>query len=252
MTYDLWNLFATKKVNTEITSASVKAITAVLDGVMMDRKVELAFETSMLANSAFAASKARGGGLGTSPVGKTAAMLIHPIASAIMESGSLSAVAGKSLQLIQATLSEPNIGGIPISSATIETERDIEISEQMVIVQSVASKQYWTDNAVPRLKTWSLEGYLTSADPDIDRGYTIKPTLSFQQFYLDTVASSRRPVLFKTNRGDFVKVQITNLHFHEEASYNNAIQISCELKEYNPYIVSDAAGSIQVARQVGA
>lgn len=252
MTYDLWSLFATKKTSAAINSASVKAITTVLDNVMINRGVELAFETSMLANSAASSLKSKGAGTGTSEIGATIARLVHPIAGAVTQSGSLAALAGKSFNTIQATLAEPNLGGIPISSSTIDTERDIEISEQMVIVQSVASKQYWTDNAVPRLKSWSLEGYLTSADPDIDRGYIIKPTLSFQQFYLDTVASSRRPVLFKTNRGEFVKVQITNLRFHEEASYNNAIQISCELKEYNPYIISDAAGSIQVARQVGA
>ena len=148
-------------------------------------------------------------------------------------------------------LAQPNVAGIPISSPKVETNREIEVSESMVIVQSEAMKQYWTDNSVPRLKEWTVEGYLTSISP-LDAGCIIKPTLQWQAYYLDVCAKSRRPVLFKTNRGEFVKVQITNLHTTEEASYNNGIQVSLTLKEYNPYFINKIHSGTEIAVQVGA
>jgi hypothetical protein len=58
--------------------------------------------------------------------------------------------------------------------------------------------------------------------------------------------------MFKTNRGEFVKVQITNLHTIEEASYNNGIEVSISLKEYNPYFVDSGTGENEIAILVGA
>ena len=140
-------------------------------------------------------------------------------------------------------LAEPNIGDISITTTSSITSREIEVSEQQVIVQSEGTRKYYTDNAVPRLKEWQITGYLTSMSTVIDTGWVVKPTLTHQQYYLDTVASSRRPVLFKTSRGEFLYVQITSLSFEEDPTYNNAIKINCSLKEYNPYKVTDVGDS---------
>ena len=112
-------------------------------------------------------------------------------------------------------------------------------------------EKYWTDNAVPRLKEWVVTGYLTPTTP-LDNGLVIKPSLQWQIHYLTVCADSRRPVMFKTNRGEFVKVQITNLHTTEEASYNNGIEVSISLKEYNPYFVDSGVGENEIAILVGA
>lgn len=143
-------------------------------------------------------------------------------------------------------LVEPNIEGVPISTASISTERSVDISEQMVILQQQGEKKYWTDNAVPHLKEWQIEGYITSA-LTLDQRYMIKPSLDLQLDFLDLCVQSRQPVLFKTNRGKFVKVQITNLQTTEEASYNNAIKVVISLKEYNPYTVSTSLENIAQA-----
>ncbi|MBO5921208.1 MAG: hypothetical protein J6Q48_02330 [Bacteroidaceae bacterium] len=153
-------------------------------------------------------------------------------------SSNIRSIAGTLATVIDKALAEPNVAGIPISAAKIETNREIEVSESMVIVQSTKERKYWTDNAVPRLKEWNIDGYLTTTSP-LDSGCLIKPSLQWQAYYLDICAKSRRPVMFKTNRGEFVKVQITNLHTNEEASYNNVIQVTMSLKEYNPYIVNN-------------
>lgn len=138
---------------------------------------------------------------------------------------------------------EPNIEGIPISVTNFETDRQIEVGEQMMIVQSTAQKRYWTDNAVPKLKTWEMQGYISSA-LSIDAAYLIRPSLKMQIDFLDKCAESRRPVLFKDNRGVFRFVQIMNLRTTEEATYNNAIQIHVSLKEYVPYEVNNKTVSI--------
>ena len=57
--------------------------------------------------------------------------------------------------------------------------------------------------------------------------------------------------IFKTNRGEFVKVQITNLQTVEEASYNNGIEVTLSLKEYNPYFVDTITGENEIAVFMG-
>lgn len=146
------------------------------------------------------------------------------------------------------TLALPNIEGIPISTETVTTSREIDVGEQMMIVQSTSSKEYWTDNAVPKLKEWHLEGYITTS-LSLDSQYLIKPSLKMQMNFLDQCAASRRPVLFKDNRGEFLFVQITNLQTTESATYNNAIAVNISLKEYKPYTVKNTSAYIDVANK---
>lgn len=148
--------------------------------------------------------------------------------------------------IYEKTLAEPNIEGVPISASSISTSRDIDVGEQAMIVQSTSQKKYWTDNAVPKLKEWHMEGYITSALA-LDSLYLIKPSLKMQLNFLDRCAASRRPVLFKDNRGEFIFVQITNLQTTEEPQYNNAIKINISLKEYKPFTVTSAIVQVKAA-----
>lgn len=131
----------------------------------------------------------------------------------------------------------PNIEGVPISTSAVDTSREIEISEQQLIVQNEGQKQYWTDNAVPRLRTWTIEGYITST-LKIDQQFLIKPSLDMQVEFLDVCAKSRKPVLFKDDRGEFHWIQINNFNTHMDATYSNAVKVQLVLKEFNPYRVS--------------
>lgn len=170
------------------------------------------------------------------------------LGSAVALAGKVPGASGRSdIRTWGIALAEPNIAGIPISAPEITQEREVDVSEQMVIVQSLSMKKYWTDNAVPHPKQWRVTGYLTSLTDILDRGVTVKPSLTLQQSYLDTIAASRRPVLFKTSRGEFSTVHIMSLQFHEEASYNNAIHIECSLREFVPYEVETAVGSTIIA-----
>lgn len=233
-------------------SATEETIVMVLDNILGDKTVETTFNVVMLANNSASMYRNIHGGY---PVNKSKA--VNWLYEAIMRgknelaATSLGQIISKAGTLAMQALAQPNVAGIPISSPKVETNREIEVSESMVIVQSEAMKQYWTDNSVPRLKEWTVEGYLTSISP-LDTGCIIKPTLQWQAYYLDVCAKSRRPVLFKTNRGEFVKVQITNLHTTEEASYNNGIQVSLTLKEYNPYFINKIHSGTEIAVQVGA
>lgn len=205
------------------------AIIYVLDKVLKSSSFATGFKAVMLSNNVFATYKSIHG-TELANTDKNVAYLYGAVQKATVP------VLSTGMSLIQQSLAMPNIAGIPISAARVTTNREIEISESMVIVQSNHSREYWTDNSVPRLKEWTIEGYLSSASP-LDSGWVIKPSLQWQIYYLDVCAKSRRPVLFKTNRGEFVNVQITTLNTTEEASYNNHIGITISLKEYNPYIV---------------
>ena len=239
--FDLWGSLSS--VNKKAGNVTKAAIVGVLDAILMDKGVETAFGTVMLANGAAAMYKNNHGPYPSSTNKFTS--LIDSIV-VTTQSQLRSVMPPTVTSLMDKALVVPNIAGIPISSPKVETNKEVEVSESMVIVQSTATKKYWTDNSVPRLKEWIVSGYLTSSSP-LDTGLQIKPSLKWQAYYLDVCADSRRPVLFKTNRGEFVMVQITNLHTIEEVSYNNGIEVQISLKEYNPYFISDHTGDNEIA-----
>ena len=239
--FDLWGSLSS--VNKKAGNVTKAAIVGVLDAILMDKGVETAFGTVMLANGAAAMYKNNHGPYPSSTNKFTS--LIDSIV-VTTQSQLRSVMPPTVTSLMDKALVVPNIAGIPISSPKVETNKEVEVSESMVIVQSTATKKYWTDNSVPRLKEWTVSGYLTSSSP-LDTGLQIKPSLKWQAYYLDVCADSRRPVLFKTNRGEFVMVQITNLHTIEEVSYNNGIEVQISLKEYNPYFISDHTGDNEIA-----
>lgn len=232
-----------------------QAIVEVLDMVLSSSAATAAFDTLMLTNNALTVSRNNHGviaGKGNGNINVQALYnIISDAGSAASSRLGISTVLGAHvIQDWEKVLAEPNIAGVPISASRMETNREVEVSESMVIVQDSAQKKYWTDNAVPRLKEWNIEGYITSASA-LDVGCIIKPSLTWQAYYLDVCAKSRRPVMFKTNRGEFVKVQITSLKTDEDATYNNAIKVYISLKEYNPYTVTSDIRDISIAVQVG-
>lgn len=236
----LWSTLSS--INKKVGNTTEAAIVEVLDTILFSKTAEAAFNTVILANSVASTYK--------STRGQYAENLSKPVSyllSIIKKAGTAVSVAmpGTSL-LINQAMALPNIAGIPINSPKVETNKDVEVSESMVIIQSAATKKYGTDNAVPRLKEWTVTGYLTPTTA-LDNGLVVKPSLQWQIYYLTACADSRRPVIFKTNRGEFVKVQITNLHTIEEASYNNGIEVSISLKEYNPYYVESGIGDTEIA-----
>lgn len=183
-----------------------------------------------------------------SVIGIANAFVTNNISSILGASTGLSTVLGASTETLSSVLMMPNIEGIPISSNKVITSRNADTSEQVLIVQSTSQKKYWTDNVVPHLKEWQINGYITSS-LSIDQGFVIKPSLDLQMKFLDICMLSRRPVLFKNARGEFIFVQITNLQTVESPEYNNAVEITISLKEYVPYEVTTEIQEIDVAVQ---
>lgn len=141
---------------------------------------------------------------------------------------------------------DPNIEGIPIISPAISVSREVEVSEYGVVMDSGYMKKNVVDNAVPKPRTWSINGYLTSKW-DMDIGMTVKPSLVMQAKTLDAFAKSRKPVWFKTDEFEFVQVQITNVSFNRKAEIMNAYETSITLKEFVPLEIFSGSTFIQKA-----
>lgn len=153
------------------------------------------------------------------------------------------------LNKLNQLLMSPNIEGIPINATSVKVSREVDISESLVIVQDTYGKDYKTDNAVPHLREWNLEGYLTSVS-NLDNMLLIKPTLMLQMKYLDACAASRKPVWFKTDNNEFFKVQIARLYFERVVESTNAVHVLVSLKEFKPYIVEDEQVSLMTLQKV--
>mgnify|MGYP000994290290 CR=1 FL=1 len=155
-----------------------------------------------------------------------------------LNSNEVTSAAASTMNTIYKTLADPNVGGIPISSDSVVTDRTVEVSQSLLLSQSSATKSYHIDNATPRLKDWEVSGYLTPIF-NLDNFMFIKPSLILQMQFLDAVAVSRRPVWFKDNNMLFHQVQITSLHMEQNPTATNAVKITIGLKEYKPYTINN-------------
>lgn len=239
-------------------NARERGIAVMMDSIITSSTLKDVYETVMLNASGRQALRAMKGTLNTTTPDPRAVTVGYEVQAlgladiSVITGAGISAIAGlisgEMQDLWEKTLMVPNIEGVPISTATIDTSRDVDIGDEMMIVQSTAQKQYWTDNAVPKLKEWTVSGYITT-QLSLDSLYLVKPSLKMQHEFLDICAASRRPVLFKDNRGEFRFVQIMNLSTTEEASYNNAIKVTISLKEYKPFTVDNVTSLVDTATQ---
>ena len=230
---------------TKSDTVEAQATVKMLDLILSEQWATYAMDSVMLSTSTVAAKSSTLGG----PIINTQ-LNVKALYDVITSRGNWT-IASNIDKFLAEALSIPNISGIPISTQHYSESREVDVSESMVLVQSTSTKKYWTDNAVPRLKTWNMDGYITSLSA-ADAGLRIKPSLTWQARYLDICAKSRRPIMFKTSRGEFTKVQITSLNLEEDPSYNNAIHISISLKEYAPYYVEELPSTIHRAQLIGA
>ena len=146
---------------------------------------------------------------------------------------------------------QPSISGIPIICQEENSERQVDVSEEPLIVQQAFdSTQYVTDNAVPRPREWTLQGYLMAFEP-LDAGLINKPFLNLLRATLDLYTKSRRPVLFKTYDLTFKKVLITRYSWKYAANVMNGIEVSISLKEYCPAKTMLGSTSSIMAELVG-
>lgn len=239
-------------------NARERGIAVMMDSIITSSTLKDVYETVMLNASGRQALRAMKGTLNTTTTDPRAVTVGYEVQAlgladiSVITGAGISAIAGlisdEMQDLWEKTLMVPNIEGVPISTATIDTSREVDIGDEMMIVQSTAQKQYWTDNAVPKLKEWVVSGYITT-QLSLDSLYLVKPSLKMQHEFLDICAASRRPVLFKDNRGEFRFVQIMNLSTTEEASYNNAIKVTISLKEYKPFTVDNVTSLVDTATQ---
>lgn len=128
---------------------------------------------------------------------------------------------------------DPNLEGIPIKSPEITVSREVEVSEYGVVMDEGYMHNYVVDNAVPKPRIWSVQGYVTSRW-EVDTGFILKPSLQQQIKMLDGYAQSRRPLWFKTDENEFVRVQITSLTINRKAENMNAHALTMQLKEFVP------------------
>lgn len=152
--------------------------------------------------------------------------------------------AAEILNKIYEYVKDPNIDGIVIHAESETCSRDVETSQRVVLSiedsddsETATRKKYIVDNAVPRLRTWEVTGYLVTASILL-RNLTIKDDLILKLLILDSYAKSRLPVLFKSSDMRFQKVLITHYEYEYDPKATNAIKIKVQLQEYKTVNVS--------------
>ncbi len=154
---------------------------------------------------------------------------------------------------LNAAVCVPNLEGIPIFSAKMSTRRDILLSEQNIILPSdnvdagtgvgAIKRGIYVDNAVPRLRTWDIQGYILSVMPLLDYRAQVKPSLLLEMDYIDAIAKSGKPVWFKTHTNEFVRAQVQGFSFEFTPEINTGVAVTLSLKEYSPLRITTNAAT---------
>ena len=137
----------------------------------------------------------------------------------------------------------PSLAGVPIYSSSITKAKRADVSETLLISQTLGTKSYIPDSVAPRAKTFSVSGYLQSLLP-VEASLMIKPSLLLAEQLLNTAVDSRLPVPFKDQNGLMTLVLIKQLQITEKAEAMNAKAIVAELQEYTA--LTNASGLAQV------
>lgn len=143
----------------------------------------------------------------------------------------LTGIDASQLSNILESLAQPSLCFIPIQSESIVMRRTVDIGTTMLISQTNQTKEYITDNAAPRPRTWSGTGYITSLDPTVENYLVIKPTILVQQAILEAAADARQPVKFKTDTGEIVDVLVQDLQISATPKGMNCRAISYVVQE---------------------
>lgn len=135
------------------------------------------------------------------------------------------------LDNILEALNQPSLCYIPIQSESLSMRRTVDIGTTMLISQTNQQKDYFTDNAAPRPRTWTGSGYITTLIPLLENYLVIKPSLQVQMAILDAAADSRQPVKFKTDTGEVVDVLVQDLQISSSPKGNNVKQVTYTVQE---------------------
>ena len=149
------------------------------------------------------------------------------------------------------SLNQPSLCYIPIQSESLTMHRTADIGTTMLIAQTDQKKEYITDNAAPRPRTWTGQGYITALVPLLENYLVIKPTLQAQQAILEAAADSRQPVKFKTDTGEVVDVLIQDLQISSIVKGMNAKQISYTVQEVKILENSILLGTMEGVSNMG-
>jgi Flp pilus assembly secretin CpaC len=125
--------------------------------------------------------------------------------------GAIVGVGAEALENVLTSLQQPSLCFVPILSESLSLRRTVDIGTTMLITQADQKKDYITDNAAPRPRTWTGTGYISSLSPMLENGVLIKPTVQAQQAILEAAIDSRQKVKFKTDTGEVVDVLIQDL-----------------------------------------
>lgn len=148
-------------------------------------------------------------------------------------------------------LRDPNIDGIVIHAESELGGRDVSTSQRVVLsvendsMDATTKKQYIVDNAVPKLRTWEVNGYLVTSSILL-RSFTVKDDLILKLLMLDSYTKSRLPVLFKSSDMRFYKVLITHYDYEYDPKATNAVKIKVQLQEYKTVNVSSTKTELRL------
>lgn len=146
-------------------------------------------------------------------------------------------------------LKDPNIEGIPIKATKEEESTNVTVSKQLLIDEVAANKRQVVDSAMPELREWNIQGYITTSGllNALDGSLIIKPGLIAQRTLLQTFADSRRPVWYKTHDNRFYKVLITEFSTAYDPKYLNGIECNIRLTEFKTLSVDSDVLSVIIS-----
>lgn len=152
------------------------------------------------------------------------------------------------IRLLKALLTTPWLAYVPIWPEEVVDELDAEISTQLVVSTIDGGKEFVSDNTAPKPRTWNIKGYIKGI-PYIELTNWFMPSLSAQKLIIDSAIRLRRPLPFRTNEGEIVKVFVKNRKYLSSPDNMNAIKIELLVQEFLQFNI-DALVNGAIASEV--
>lgn len=159
----------------------------------------------------------------------------------------------RELNAVLDELKNPNIEGIPIHADQELENSSSDVNQKMYIRESADNKDYRIDNTVPKLRTWTVRGYLMS-NPYImplESKLVIKPSLIAQRELLQWFKDSRKPVWFKTHDNRFFKVLINMIESQYSVQSLNSLSVNLQLTEFKALEVDSEMAETTIMNEKG-
>jgi hypothetical protein len=153
-----------------------------------------------------------------------------PAASTISNiNQSISSLSTTALKVIMSYVNAITLAGVRLKIDKYIDTQDSEVSDQ-VILDNTGGRKRTIDNTAPKIRTWTIEGYILAEEYEFSTFYITSVERNRQR--IEDAKNTRQPIVFKVSSGKSFDVVCESFVIEKKGEYQNALPIRLVLKQW--------------------